>query len=153
KVSSAAKARKYSLLAAALLPLGLSEVLGSPRITPSLPIGASSFSGGPAAIALLEAKAMLDFQEKCWMPCLLLLATLGSGALWGCGSKSEPAVAETKKFRPVDDSSPDAAAAAPSALADSGAARAGFASRRSNAASAEAAEAAPPGPTAQGAAI
>ncbi|MBW8883763.1 MAG: hypothetical protein JF612_03080 [Planctomycetia bacterium] len=49
---------------------------------------------------------MFDFRVKRWASCGMLLAGLGMGMLAGCGSKSEPAVAETKKFRPVDESSP-----------------------------------------------
>ncbi len=92
---------------------------------------------------------MFDFRVKRWASCGMLLAGLGMGMLAGCGSKSEPAVAETKKFRPVDESSPagDGTADAANAIQTGEVARAKFASRGNAAQESARSEATPPGPT------
>jgi thiol-disulfide isomerase/thioredoxin len=78
------------------------------------------------------------------------------GVLAGCGSKPESAVAEAKKFRPVDDSSPAGEATADGTGAGTAGniARAGFASESGAAQeSPTGAGATPPGPTPQDPAI
>src|SRR5262245_47152845 len=99
---------------------------------------------------------MVDFRLWRWTACLVLLAGAMGGVLAGCGAKQEPAVAEVKKFRPVDDSSPAGGTTTDGIGAGTAGniAQAGFASENGAAQEFPAgAGANSPGPTAQGEAL